>query len=176
MKQINNILIIASLLLSLFTDNYLLILGFIPLLSVSLIIRKYNKNLEFVYLIFLFFSYILGFTFDFYNRFYYYDAIVHSMFGLIASIYALPLLNILKHYNKKNKLFNTIFIIILTLSLAGFWEIIEFTMDKLFNTNMQLTLNNTMKDIISAFLFSILYVIIYLDKQDIITKLFINKN
>lgn len=176
MKKVNNIIIIISLITSLISKKYLLTIGLIPLLLLSFLIRKYNKNLELIYLIFVFFSYILGFSYDLYNKIYYFDALAHSLFGIVASIYALPLLNILKKYNNKNKLFNVIFILIITLSLASFWEIIEFTIDKIFNSNMQRSLNNTMKDIISAFLFSIIYSLIYLDKTNKIEKIFINKN
>lgn len=176
MKKLNNILIILSLVVVIPSKNITLILVLIPLLGLSFLIRKYNKNLELVYLIFLFLSYILGFIYDLYDKVYYYDAIVHSLFGIVSSIYALPLLNILKKYNIKNKLFNTIFILILTLSTAAFWEIIEFTIDKIFNSNMQISLNNTMKDIISALLFSILYSLIYIENIIKIDKLFITKN
>jgi len=176
MKKLNNIIIILSLIISLTSKNMLLILVLIPLLLISLLIRKYNKNLELIYLIFLFISYILGFIFDLYNKIYFYDGIVHSIFGIVSAIYALPLLNILKKYNIKNKLFNIIFILMTTLSCAAFWEIIEFTIDKVFKANMQISLNNTMKDIISALLFCILYILIYIENTRKIDKLFITKN
>lgn len=177
MKFVNNSLIILSLILSLFSKNYLMIIGLIPLLGISLIIRKYNKNLEFVYLIFLFISYILGFVFDYYNKIYFFDALAHSLFGLVGSIYALPLLNKLKKYDFNNIIFNVFFIIIFTLAIAGLWEIFEFTIDKIFESaNMQRSLNNTMKDIISALLFSILYSFIYLEKPKLIEKIFIKRN
>lgn len=133
MKTLNNLIIIISLIISLFSKNYPLILLLIPLLVISLIIRKYNKNLELVYLIFLLISYIFGFIYDLYDKLYYFDALAHSLFGIVASIYALPLLKILKKYNIKNKLFNIIFTLIITLSLATLWEIIEFTIDKFFH-------------------------------------------
>lgn len=177
MNFINNSLIILFLILSLFTKNYLMIIGLIPLLGISLIIRKYNKNLEFVYLIFLFISYILGFVFDYYNKIYFFDALAHSLFGLVGSIYALPLLNKLKKYDYNNIIFNFFFIIIFTLAIAGLWEIFEFTIDKIFESaNMQRSLNNTMKDIISALLFSILYSFIYFEKPKLIEKIFITRN
>lgn len=176
MKKLNNIIIILSFLTSLTQKNYILTIILIPLLLISLIIRKYNKNLELVYLLFIFISYVLGFVFDLYNRIYYFDAIAHSSFGLVSSIYALPLLKLLKKYNIKNKIFNIFFIIILTLSTATIWEIIEFTIDKLFNTNMQISLNNTMKDIISALLISINYCIIYTYKPKLLEKIFITRN
>ena len=176
MKTLNNTIIFFLLIISLPTKNTLLILGLIPLLLISLLIRKYNKNLELTYLIFLFLSYILGFIYDLYNKIYFYDTIIHSLFGILASIYALPLLNILKKYNIKNKLFNVIFILMLTGATAAFWEIIEFTIDKIFKSNMQISLNNTMKDIISALLFSILYILIYIENTSKIDKLFIRKN
>jgi len=176
MKKLNNIIIILLLLISLPSKNITLILLLIPLLLISLIIRKYNKNLELIYLIFLFLSYILGFIFDLYNKTYFYDGIVHSIFGIVSAIYALPLLNILKKYNINNKLFNIIFILMTTLSTAAFWEIIEFTIDKVFKANMQTNLNNTMKDIISALLFCILYILIYIENTKKLDKLFITKN
>lgn len=177
MNFVNNIIIILSLGVSLFSENYLSIIGLIPLLGLSLLIRKYNKNLEFIYLLFLFISYILGYVYDFYDTVYYFDAIAHSLFGLFASIYALPLLKVLKRYDSKNRLFNIVFIIIFTISMASLWEIFEFTVDKIFTSaNMQRSLNNTMKDIISALLFSIMYSFIYFEKTKLIEKLFISRN
>lgn len=177
MKFINNIIIVILLILSLLSGNYLFIIGLLPLLFFVLLIRKYNKNLELVYLLFLFIAYVLGFGYDYYDRIYYFDAVAHSFFGIFASIYALPLLKFFRRYDTKNKIFNIIFIIIFTLSMAALWEIVEFTIDKIFiTTNMQRGLNNTMKDIISAFLFSILYSLIYFEKDSLIEKLFITKN
>lgn len=177
MKFVNNIMIILSLVVSLFSKNYLSIIGLIPLLGLSLLIRKYNKNLEFVYLLFLFISYILGYVYDFYDEVYFFDALAHSLFGLFAGIYALPLLKLLKRYDLKNILFNIVFIIIFTISMASLWEIFEFTVDKIFTSaNMQRSLNNTMKDIISALLFSIMYSLIYFEKPKLIEKLFISRN
>lgn len=177
MKFINNILIILSLILSFFSKNYLMIIGLIPLLGISFIIRKYNENLEFVYILFLFISYILGFVFDYYDKIYFFDALVHSIFGVFGSIYALPLLNKFKRYDFNNIVFNVFFIIIFTIALAAFWEVFEFTIDKIFESaNMQRSLNNTMKDIISALLFSILYSLVYIEKTKLIEKLFIKRN
>ena len=154
---------------------HLLTIILIPLLSLSIIIRKYNKNLELIYLIFIFFSYVLGYIFDLYNKIYYFDTIVHSMFGLVSSIYALPLLNLFKKYNLNNKRFNIFFIVLFTLALSAFWEIIEFSSDKIFNTNMQINLDNVMRDIISALVFSIIYIIFTINNYTLTSKLFINK-
>jgi len=177
MKLINNTIIILSLIVSILTKQYLLFLGLIPILFISLLIRKYNKNLEFVYLVFVYFAYVLGFVYDYYDKVYFYDALVHSLFGLVASIYALPLLKLLKKYDLKNRIFNVIFIIIFTLAMASVWEIFEFTIDKITGTNdMQRGLNNTMKDIISALLFSILYCFVYIGKPKLFERLFITKN
>ena len=177
MKVINNTIIVILLILSLLSVNYLFIIGLLPLLFIALLIRKYNKNLELIYLLFLFIAYVLGYGYDYYDRIYYFDVVAHSFFGVFASIFALPLLKKTKRYDSKNKIFNIIFIIIFTLSMAVLWEITEFTIDKIFiTTNMQKGLNNTMKDIISAFLFSILYSLIYFEKTNLIEKLFITKN
>ena len=177
MKFINNVIIIISILLSIFSFNYLMFIGLIPLLIISFIIRKHNKYLEFVYLLFLLISYVLGFIYDYYDKVYYFDALAHSLFGLVGSIYSLPLLNKLKKYDINSLVFNVFFIIIFTLSLASLWEIFEFTIDRIFeNANMQRSLNNTMKDIISAFLFSILYSFVYVERPIVVEKIFIRRN
>lgn len=177
MKFINNVIIIISILLSIFSFNYLMFIGLIPLLIISFIIRRYNKYLEFVYLLFLLISYVLGFIYDYYDKVYYFDALAHSLFGLVGSIYSLPLLNKLKKYDINSLVFNVFFIIIFTLSLASLWEIFEFTIDRIFeNANMQRSLNNTMKDIISAFLFSILYSFVYVERPIVVEKIFIRRN
>lgn len=176
-KLINNVLIVMLFVLSLFSKNYLVAFGVIPFLIVSFVIRRYNKNLEFVYLFFVFISYVLGFVFDYYDRLYFFDALAHSLFGLVGSVFALPLLNKFKKYEFIDVLFNVFFIIIFTVSLAGLWEIFEFTVDKLFvSANMQRSLNNTMKDIISALLFSFVYSFIYFWNPKLIEKIFIRRN
>ena len=159
MKKINNIIIILSFILTLFSKNTLIILLLIPLLLVSLFIRKCDLKLELVYLIFLFLAYVLGYGIDLYDRVYHYDSVVHFIFGFVSSIYAIP---IFKFLNKRNiKFFKSIFIIIFTLALAGLWEIIEFLIDTIFNSNMQRDLFDTMKDIICALISSSIYSIVY---------------
>jgi len=158
------------------SGKYLLVFGLGILLMFSFIIRKYNKNLEFTYLIFIIIVYVLGYVFDFYYEFYFFDAIAHSLFGIIASIFSLPILKKFKIYNCSNISFNILFIIIFTLSMAAIWEIVEFSIDKIFLSNMQRSLNNTMKDIISALLFSFLYCLFYLDNKKLIEKVFIVRN
>lgn len=159
MKKANKYLIILIFLLmfySLFLKNsFLLSIGLIFLLHLSFYIS--NNFLTLIYLIFLFFAYLLGYNFDLYNKISYYDTIIHSMFGIVCSIYSIPVLKQLKNYNKNNKLFNKIFIIIFTLACAALWEIIEFDLDNLFHTSMQKGLFDTMKDIICAFTFSLGY-------------------
>lgn len=176
MKKINNIIIIISILLSFIRGNYWLIFGCLVFTMFSFFIRKYNNNLEFVYLLFIFIAYVLGYVLDYYNKIYFFDSIAHSLFGLVSGIFSLPLLKKFKIYNCINNFFNIIFIAIFTLSMASVWEIIEFVIDKIFLSNMQRSLNNTMKDIISALLLSIVYCLIYLDKRKLIEKLFISRN
>ena len=159
MKTTNNIIIILSLLITLLSKNILITLLLIPLLLISFFIRRYNIKLELVYLIFLFLAYVLGYGIDLYDRVYNYDSVVHFIFGFVSSIYAIP---VFKYLNKRNtKLFKSIFIIIFTLALAGLWEIIEFLIDIIFNSDMQRDLFDTMKDIICALISSSIYSLIY---------------
>lgn len=179
MSKINKciiILIFISMIYSLLiTRNLLLSIGLIFLLKISFHINNYNNSLCFIYLIFLLFAYLLGYNYNLYNKISYYDTIIHSLFGIICSIFSLPILEYLKNYNPNNQLFNKIFTIIFTLACAALWEIIEFDIDNIFHSNMQKGLFDTMKDIICAFTFSIIFSYIYNKNYQLFNKIFITR-
>lgn len=164
MKRINYLLLLLSLVMTIMSKNIMLILLLIPLLILAIFIGKWDKKLELVYLIFLFIAYALGYGLDLYNRVYHYDSVVHFIFGIVCSIYAIYVFDYLNRRNNKN--FKSIFIVLFTLALAGLWEIVEFLIDIIFNSNMQRGLTDTMKDIICALISSGIYALIYSYKNN----------
>lgn len=137
----------------------------IPIMIIpSLVFKKLNSSnfVIFVYLIFIFFSQLLGSVFGLYNILMHYDKMIHFISGILSSYLALKILNFYKYDN--SKLFNLIFILSFSFLIAGIWEIFEYIMDNLLNSDAQrvvLTgIHDTMQDIISSCLGSIGFIFI----------------
>ena len=183
MKKINNIIIILSLIAELIyfimnpiitVDNILLLLSFIPVILIPRIFNfifkkskiKIEDDVEFVYLIFLVLAFLFGSIMGGYSKIYWYDSFTHLLSGVFTAFMAPILLKWLNRYDKKDIVFNIIYIILITLSVAVLWECTEFTIDKILGTDTQKVLttgvNDTMKDMICALAGSILYSIYYL--------------
>ncbi len=183
MKKINNIIIILSLVIELIyfimnpiitIDNILLLLSYIPVIFIPRIFNyifkkskiKITDDIEFAYLIFLILAFLFGSIMGGYSKIYWYDSFTHLLSGVFTAFMAIVLLKWLNRYNKKDIVFNIIYIILVTLSVAVLWECTEFTIDKILGTDTQKVLttgvNDTMKDMICALVGSILYSIYYL--------------
>ena len=178
-KMSNIILIIITSIISLFyvvndLMNYniydeLIAFSIVPVMLLPYIIRKIfkvkiNETIIFTYLIFIFFGYFLGSILNWYNTIEHYDKITHLISGIMTSFLALIILISFKSYNSK-KLFNILFIIVFSLAIASLWEMFEFTFDKLFSKDAQHVIttgvDDTMLDIVMAFLGTIIFSIIY---------------
>lgn len=160
----------------------LFILVFIPN-----ILRKFKikipPEMEFLYLLFIMFAQVLGSMMKLYDLIFVYDKIVHFTSGILSAFIGLYLLMIFKKYDKKSIVFNAIFILFTSLALAALWEIFEFSCDTILGNDAQRVIstgvNDTMIDIIMAFLASILVTLLYLyeetNNKSIIVKRFIRK-
>lgn len=181
MKKINNlisVLMIAAdlIYLIIFIMNKdlvrILMALLLPLLMfLPLIVKKrikVNEYLRFIYYVYIFLLLFLGCIVNLYAKIYFYDSLAHFLFGIASSIFALYVLKQFKKYDIKKKTFNISYIIIMTLALSAFWEILEFINSKIFLLDVQHVLttgvNDTMKDIILALLGSLLFSIFYLYK------------
>ena len=197
MKKINNILIILMIivnticmgltLLSKYNSNILICLSLYLIVFIPKIFRnfssKVNDLIELIFLLFILFAQLLGCVLHFYGIIYWYDSFMHYVSGILTSFLAILLLVLFNKYNEKDKVFNIIFIISMTLMVAGLWEIFEFTVDNLLGGDAQKVLTtgvtDTMKDIICALLGSILFSFCYLyecvKNKNLIIKEFIKK-
>ena len=197
MKKINNILIILMIivnticmgltLLSKYNSNILICLSLYLIVFIPKIFRnfssKVNDLIELFFLLFILFAQLLGCVLHFYGIIYWYDSFMHYVSGILTSFLAILLLVLFNKYNEKDKVFNIIFIISMTLMVAGLWEIFEFTVDNLLGGDAQKVLTtgvtDTMKDIICALLGSILFSFCYLyecvKNKNLIIKEFIKK-
>lgn len=197
MKKINNIIILSMLiintgcigltLLGKYNSNILVCLSLYLIVFIPKILRKaspkINDLIELIFLIFILFAQLLGSILHFYGIIYWYDSFMHYISGILTSFLAILLLVLFNKYDEKDKTFNIIFIISITLMVAGLWEIFEFAADNLLGGDAQRVLatgvTDTMKDIICALLGSILFSLSYLyeciKKKNLVIKEFIKK-
>ncbi|HDK7138088.1 TPA: hypothetical protein PTV74_001857 [Clostridium botulinum] len=143
------------------------ILTFIPSLIFKLMKIEPDKSLYLSIIIFIFISLYLGTLNNFY-RYTWWDTMLHTISGIIIGFFAIIILR--KHSpNKPIDNYNKIFIFIFILSFAALcgvvWEIYEFTIDTLFNLDMQgveyTGVTDTMVDLIADLIGSIISYVIY---------------
>lgn len=148
----------------------LIIISIIPVMLIPFIVRKLLKikidyGLEFIYLLFVFFAHFLGTILNFYDLLPMYDKAMHGLSGIVTASIAFILLTKSKYYNKQNLLMNILFIVCITLSIAVLWEFFEFISDNIFSKDAQKVLttgvDDTMLDMIMAFIGSIIFTLIY---------------
>jgi len=197
-KLINWIIIIGVSIFSLFWlffGNHeqglyknLIIISIIPVLLLPTLLNKFTKfkiepEIELVYLIFIVLAQFLGGSLNFYYKISFYDKAMHGISGVMTSILALVILVKSKCYKKNPIWVNVLFIICVTLSVAALWEFFEYINDNIFSKDAQKVLttgvDDTMMDMIMAFIGSIIFSIIYIieDKlnKNILVKKFADK-
>lgn len=155
---LNTIFIILTL-LGKFESNILVCLSLYIIVFLPKIIKKIFKikiveSVELIFLIFIFLAQLLGSVMHFYGLIYWYDSFVHFLSGVLTSLLALMSLLLFKKYNEKSIAFNVLYMFAITLMIAAFWEVFEFTADSLLGGDAQRVLatgvGDTMKDIICA--------------------------
>ncbi len=175
MKKINNLIIAVILVISYIlaihniSNNilvrFLIDIASLPVLFVPKILKKFkikiSDNLEFAYLLFIFFAYFLGTVINFYDRISIYDTIMHFLSGVFEAYIAFQIIK----DNKNSKMYNILFVLGFVSLLSVCWEIFEFTSSNLLDTDPQkveLTgVTDTMKDLIAALIGGILVIINY---------------
>jgi len=166
----------------------LICLAIILVMLVPTILKKFFKisltpTTEFVYLVFVFCAHFLGSIVDLYHMIDNYDKIMHLISGIVTAFFGLLVLIYLKKYNNKSILFNVLFIIAFVLMIASFWEFFEYFCDKMFGKDAQNVLttgvNDTMNDMVAAFIGSIIFNIMYIYEEktgnNIIIKKFVKE-
>ncbi len=145
-------------------DSSIVITITIPYILEKIFKIKIDNKIKFVYIFFIFLAHFIGVILEVYNKIYCYDKIVHFLSGVLTSYLSLLILSV---FNKdKNKLFNSIYMIIFTLAIAALWEMFEYTANIVFGGDAQKVIltgvNDTMQDIIVAFMGSILVSTLYI--------------
>lgn len=168
--------------------SYTLIsLSLLIIIFVPDILRKFKikvlYEMEFLFLLFILLAQVFGSMMQLYDAIHNFDKFVHFTSGIVSAFVGVYLLTVSKKYDKKTIAFNIMFIIFTSLAVAGLWEMFEYTCDNILKNDAQRVaisgVNDTMLDIIMAFLASILVSGMYLYeellKKPLIVKKFIKQ-
>lgn len=143
----------------------------IPILMAPWLIRKIlhyevSEEIKLVYYIFIFLAQFLGSGINLYNKTIWFDKFTHFLSGILSGFIAILLLVEFKKNPYKNLLFHITYILGITFLIAGGWECIEFLIDKVSGSDVQHVLetgvDDTMLDMVSAIVGSVLFIIVYL--------------
>ncbi|MBR1516041.1 MAG: hypothetical protein IJ621_04770 [Paludibacteraceae bacterium] len=108
--------------------------------------------LSVVVLVFAFTALVLGDGLDFYGRFTWWDKLLHAESGILLSMVAMWLIHVIMAENDKyiyfNKYFLCLFLVMFSLGMGAFWEILEYTYDSIAGTNSQQFMASTTSSII----------------------------
>lgn len=140
---------------------------------VLIVLRLFKLKIPFIiaigYYTYIFLAIGLGAGFRFYDKWYYFDTMLHIIMGLLLPIVGHYVVILSK--NDMNKLGFILFIFSFSMMIAPIWETIEFLLDNLFGMNTQHNIDligdgrsgvfDTMKDIICHLGGSLFTVIIY---------------
>jgi len=96
---------------------------------------------QLVILLFVFAALFLGEVRSYYERFWWWDIVLHTASGFLLGIFGFLLVYVLNE-NRHVELsmrprFVALFAFLFAVAAGALWEIFEFTMDKVFGTNMQ---------------------------------------
>ena len=130
----------------------------IPLIFAGDILKKFGVRasaiIEIIFLVFLFISSILGSLFHFYEFIDYFDKIAHLLSGIITAILGIIIIKKWRIKSKHQLAFEIIFMNVLSLAIAGVWEIYEFIASGVLDSDLQRVgesgVTDTMHDIIIA--------------------------
>jgi uncharacterized membrane protein YjdF len=119
----------------------------------ALLKRKFSYGLEVAYLLFVALSAHIGAGLDAYGAGFVYDKFVHFCSGILSVMVAYELFK--KETVRLSGVAKFFFYIGTVMLVAIIWEIFEFTIDQLFQANLQRVrgtgVSDTMVDVISAF-------------------------
>jgi hypothetical protein len=118
--------------------------------------RRFNvfipPELELLAILFVFSSLFLGNVRGFYERFWWWDLVLHAASGFLLGIFGFLLVWILNQKEDielhMNPAFIALFAFMFSVGLGAIWEIFEFLMDLAFGLGMQHGLVDTMGDLI----------------------------
>ncbi len=137
--------LVAQLLKGNYNNAFLCVLTLILFLVPSFIERRLKINvpdtLEVIVLLFIYSAEILGEISEFYLMFPYWDTMLHTVNGFLASAIGLSFVNLLNDDEHLPFRLSPVFVVLVafcfSMTIGVLWEFFEFGMDVCFQTDMQ---------------------------------------
>lgn len=174
-----SISILATAIISIAEGNWkrigisilMLLLITMPQLIEKKLKLKIPSELELVTVLFIYSSIFLGDGYRFYDKFWWWDKMLHSFSGPILGIMGILLINYLNKRGQLNinlsPIFGALTSFFFAVTAGALWEIYEYTMDKVIGSFMQRgSLNDTMTDLILDTIGASIVAIIYYIKKN----------
>lgn len=119
----------------------------LPVLATRFFRVKIPRMIQLVYVVFAFCGIVLGDVINFFDRFKYWDAILHFISGVLLASLGFILINTLNKADSVSLRSSPIYVAVSVFCFAVtggvIWEIVEYCFDDLFGTNMQTYLDST---------------------------------
>lgn len=159
-------------------DSSIIITITLPYLIEFILRKKIPLGIKTFYILFVFLAQFLGVTIELYNEWAYFDKFTHWLSGILTALLSLSVLKYLDMYEEHKIAFNIIWMISITLAVASLWEFFEYIANIFFGGDAQrvaLTgVNDTMQDMLVAFIGSILVSIMYVYEVICHKKIIVN--
>lgn len=142
-----------------FICSLVLFFSFLPIFVERNINTHLPVEFDFITTLFLFVSLLLGDFMDFYSKFWWWDKVLHTLSGFLIGLLGFLIIYSLRFSQKviMSPSMTILFSYTFSMGIAAIWEIIEYTIDSFFGTNMQRSgLVDTMWDMIVASIGAIL--------------------
>ncbi len=157
------IIVLFTIIISIIELNLFLMASSIIILLFSalpaIFERKYQiilpVEVEFALTTLIFLHFILGEAANYYNRFWWFDLVLHSSSGILIGMVGFVIIYFFLYTNRisANPIMVAVFSVSFSLAAGAIWEVFEFMMDLVFGFNMQKSgLADTMSDLIVNFL------------------------
>lgn len=186
-------LLIFAIIESVFSKNYqntfIASLTFVMTFYPSILRKKFRvylpSTMQIIITLFIFAAEFLGELHDFYYKFPWWDNMLHCISGSVLGIIGFMFVYFLnKTHIKKTKLspiFIALFALCFSISIGVFWEIFEFSGDRLLGLNMQKfrmpgedglvdTMTDLIVDSIGAFIVAVIGYIYMKDEKKLLKK------
>ena len=138
-------LFIRSCIINDHSQDLVIILTFIMTYYPSILEKRFGvylpARLEIIMTLFIFAAQILGEMNGFYDKFFWWDTILHLTSGIILGLFGFLFVYLLNEKGDANVNLSPVFVVIVAFCVAitvgVFWEIFEFSADRLLGYNMQ---------------------------------------
>ena len=132
---------ISRISFQLFETVVMMVLIFVPSMLSRFAHIRVPHSMEVIFVAFGFSSLILGDVIDFYGRFPWWDAMLHTASGVLLGIIGYAIINLFNriegHTIRFPALFVSIWVVCFALSIGAAWEIMEYLTDGWFGLNSQ---------------------------------------